>query len=83
MPDVPITGERPKVNLESLFGGFKFVWRCKPVLGAMTLDLMAVLLGAVTTLLADLRARHPGDRSRPAPVSCAARRPWARCWSRA
>ena len=51
MPDVPITGERPKVNLESLFGGFKFVWRCKPVLGAMTIDLMAVLLGAVTTLL--------------------------------
>jgi hypothetical protein len=51
MPDVPIMGQRPKVNLESLFGGFKFVWRCKPVLGAMTIDLMAVLLGAVTTLL--------------------------------
>jgi MFS family permease len=51
MPDVPITGERPKVNLESLFGGFSFVWRCKPVLGAMTIDLMAVLFGTVTTLL--------------------------------
>jgi MFS family permease len=51
MPDVPIEGERPKVNAESLFGGFRFLWRCKPVLGAMTLDLMAVLFGAVTTLL--------------------------------
>jgi len=51
MPDVPITGERPKVNIESLFGGFRFLWRCKPVLGAMTLDLMAVLFGTVTALL--------------------------------
>jgi MFS family permease len=51
MPDVPVSGERPKVNFESLFGGFRFLWRCKPVLGAMTLDLMAVLFGAVTTLL--------------------------------
>ena len=51
MPNVPVVGERPKVNFESLFGGFRFLWRCKPVLGAMTLDLMAVLFGAVTTLL--------------------------------
>jgi MFS family permease len=51
MPDVPIMGERPKVTLESLFGGFQFLWRCKPVLGAMTLDLMAVVFGTVTTLL--------------------------------
>ena len=51
MSDVPVTGERPKVNFESLFGGFRFLWRCKPVLGAMTLDLMAVLFGTVTTLL--------------------------------
>jgi MFS family permease len=51
MPNVPVAGERPKLNVESLFGGFRFLWRCKPVLGAMTLDLMAVLFGAVTTLL--------------------------------
>lgn len=51
MPDVPMTGERPKVNVDSLFGGFRFLWRCKPVLGAMTLDLMAVLFGTVTMLL--------------------------------
>jgi MFS family permease len=51
MPNVPVTGERPKLNIESLFGGFRFLWRCKPVLGAMTLDLMAVLFGAVTALL--------------------------------
>jgi hypothetical protein len=51
LPNVPVSGERPKVNVESLFGGFRFLWRCKPVLGAMTLDLMAVLFGTVTALL--------------------------------
>jgi len=51
MADVPMTGERPKVDFESLFGGFRFLWRCKPVLGAMTIDLLAVLFGATTMLL--------------------------------
>jgi MFS family permease len=51
IPNVPVAGERPKVDVESLFGGFRFLWRCKPVLGAMTLDLMAVLFGTVTALL--------------------------------
>jgi MFS family permease len=51
MDDVPMIGERPKVDFESLFGGFRFLWRCKPVLGAMTIDLLAVLFGATTMLL--------------------------------
>jgi MFS family permease len=51
MADVPVSGERPKVDFESLFGGFRFLWRCKPVLGAMTIDLLAVLFGATTMLL--------------------------------
>jgi MFS family permease len=51
MPNLPVVGERPKLSVESLFGGFRFLWRCKPILGATTLDLVAVVFGAVTTLL--------------------------------
>jgi MFS family permease len=36
---------------ESLLGGVRFVWRRKPVLGAISLDLFAVLFGGATALL--------------------------------
>jgi MFS family permease len=51
MPNPPSLGERPRVSFESLFGGFSFIWRCKPVLGAMLFDLVAIMFGAVTALL--------------------------------
>lgn len=35
----------------SLLAGLRFVWRTKPLLGAMTLDLFAVLLGGAVYLL--------------------------------
>jgi hypothetical protein len=49
----PIPPERdpPAVSLETLFGGIAFIWRRKPVLGAISLDLFAVLLGGATALL--------------------------------
>jgi len=33
---------------DSLFAGFRFIWRCQAVLGAMSFDLMATLFGGVT-----------------------------------
>ena len=39
------------VDWESLLGGLRFVWRRKTVLGAITLDLFAVLFGGATALL--------------------------------
>jgi len=47
---IPIAPSAP-VSLESLFAGFAFIWRRKQVLGAISLDLFAVLLGGATALL--------------------------------
>jgi len=44
----PSTGA---VDLRSVLAGARFVWRHKPLLGAITLDLVAVLLGGATALL--------------------------------
>ena len=38
-------------NLGELLGGFRFIWHNKIILGALSLDLFAVLLGGATTLL--------------------------------
>ena len=42
---------REPMTLASLFAGFRFIWQRKPVLGAVSLDLFAVLLGGATALL--------------------------------
>ena len=42
---------REEVSLSSLLAGFKFVHRTKIILGTITLDLLAVLLGGATALL--------------------------------
>ncbi len=39
------------ISMSSLFAGAGFIWREKPILGALTLDLFAVLLGGATALL--------------------------------
>lgn len=39
------------VSLQSLFAGISFIWHRKEVLGAISLDLFAVLLGGATALL--------------------------------
>ncbi|HZR60295.1 MAG TPA: MFS transporter [Xanthobacteraceae bacterium] len=43
--------EREPLDLKTLFSGFVFIGRNKAVLGAITLDLFAVLLGSTTALL--------------------------------
>ncbi|MCC6192949.1 MAG: MFS transporter [Burkholderiales bacterium] len=48
---IPVSAARSPVSLASLFAGFAFIWRKKQVLGAISLDLFAVLLGGATALL--------------------------------
>ncbi|HEX2683022.1 MAG TPA: MFS transporter, partial [Ferruginibacter sp.] len=48
----PYAGERRQEKiLESIKKGFQFVWHSKEVLGALSLDLFAVLFGGATALL--------------------------------
>jgi MFS family permease len=42
---------REPVTMKSLLAGVSFIWQRKPVLGAVSLDLFAVLLGGATALL--------------------------------
>jgi len=51
LPNPPVAAERPKLTWGSLLAGFHFIWRCKPVLGAMSFDLIATLFGGVTALI--------------------------------
>ncbi len=48
---IPPAAGGERVSLGSLFAGFRFIWNKKPVLGAISLDLFAVLLGGATALL--------------------------------
>jgi len=43
--------ETAPTTLQSLFGGFAYIWKQKIVLGAISLDLFAVLLGGAVALL--------------------------------
>jgi len=51
LPNPAEPAKRPKVSWESLVAGFRFIWSCQAVLGAMGLDLVATLFGGVTALL--------------------------------
>jgi MFS family permease len=51
MPNPPEPAKRPKISWETLLAGFGFIGRCKAVLGAMSFDLIATLLGGVNALL--------------------------------
>jgi MFS family permease len=48
-PPTPEAKERP--NWTAVLSGLTFIWRCKPVLGSMLLDLVVSLFGGVTALL--------------------------------
>ena len=43
--------ERPSADLSTVFAGFRYIWREKLILGAISLDLFAVLLGGAVALL--------------------------------
>ena len=42
---------REPVSLSTLFAGFRFIWQKKLILGTISLDLFAVLLGGAVALL--------------------------------
>jgi MFS family permease len=42
---------RPAADLSTVFEGFRYIWREKLILGAISLDLFAVLLGGAVALL--------------------------------
>ena len=48
---IPPARDQPAVSWQTLFGGLTFIWKRKQVLGAISLDLFAVLLGGATALL--------------------------------
>ena len=48
---IPPPEAKGRVTMETLLAGFGFIWNRKPVLGAISLDLFAVLLGGATALL--------------------------------
>ncbi len=47
----PPAAHQERIGLQSLFAGAAFVWRTKLILGAVSLDMFAVLLGGATALL--------------------------------
>lgn len=47
----PVENRPQHATLQSLLAGVRFVWHTQVVLGAMALDMFAVLLGGATTLL--------------------------------
>ena len=42
---------KPEANVANVFEGFRYIWREKLILGAISLDLFAVLLGGAVALL--------------------------------
>jgi MFS family permease len=51
LPNPPQSPERSKVTWTTLVAGFRFIWRCQAVMGAMMFDLVSTLFGGVTALL--------------------------------
>ena len=71
-----VRASKEPVSWSSVFAGFAFLWGHKVALGAISLDLFAVLLGSVTALL-PIYARdilHVGPWGRGGWGCCAARR---------
>jgi MFS family permease len=46
-----VRNERQPMTLQSLSAGFRFVWKAKVILSAMTLDMFGVLLGGATAIM--------------------------------
>ena len=50
MPDPGRPAELPDVSLDSVLAGFRFIWRCEVILGAMLFEFSAALFGSVSAL---------------------------------
>ncbi len=51
VPKTPHSPPRERPTLHNMLEGFRYIWRQKVVLGAVSLDLFAVLMGGVIALL--------------------------------
>jgi MFS family permease len=51
VPSQKKLGGKPPITLSMLLAGYRFIWGRSAILGAITLDLAAVLLGGATALL--------------------------------
>src|SRR5262252_975619 len=51
LPYKHLRSERQPLTLQSLSAGFRFVWKAKVILSAMTLDMFGVLLGGATAMM--------------------------------
>jgi MFS family permease len=51
VPAAPDAKKKERASLDTLFAGIRYVWSNKPILGAISLDLFAVLLGGAVALL--------------------------------
>jgi len=50
MPDPGRPADLPDVSLDSVLAGFRFIWRCEVILGAMLFEFSAALFGSVSAL---------------------------------
>jgi len=50
MPDPGRPVQQPDVSLDTLLAGFRFIWRCEVILGAMLFEFAAALFGSVSAL---------------------------------
>ena len=80
-PRAVARSEEP-ISRELLLAGARFIWHTPVILGAITLDMFAVLLGGATALLPVFAPRYPAGGGRGAGAGCAPRPPPGRCWPR-
>src|SRR5258705_5515008 len=50
LPDPGRPAVQTEVTLDSLLAGFRFIWRCETILGAMLFEFAAALFGSVSAL---------------------------------
>src|SRR5262245_15753365 len=50
LPDPGKPAEQQEITLDSLLAGFRFIWRCETILGAMLFEFAAALFGSVSAL---------------------------------
>lgn len=50
IPDPGRPAQQPDVSLDTLLAGFRFIWRCETILGAMLFEFVAALCGSVSAL---------------------------------
>ncbi len=50
MPDPGRPAQQPAVSVDSVLAGFRFIWSCEAILGAMLFEFVAALFGTVSAL---------------------------------